>query len=101
MVVMAIKRKNKFLRKRFKKKTTKKKYTLHELIEQWTRAEVMARIAPINTSDATDYYMIKLKKEDAIRKLLYGMSGLVELGDYFKLPIGKKKHKKKKKRRLK
>jgi len=53
---------------------------LKELIEQWTRAEIMARHAPFSLSVAADYFNIKIQKENEIRKLLFDNDNLVELG---------------------
>lgn len=60
---------------------------LEQLIEQWTRAEVMARLGHINRPKACDYYSIMLDKIDEIRRLLYGTDDLTELGHRWKLPI--------------
>lgn len=51
-----------------------------QLIEQWTRSEIMARHAYLNNSDFVDYVGIKIEKEDEIRKLLFGTSDLIQLG---------------------
>jgi hypothetical protein len=53
---------------------------LYKLIEEWTRAEVMARIGPIGWPDCGDYHFEATKREDQIRELIYGTSNLVELG---------------------
>ena len=78
-------------KKKFKK--WKKKYTLHQLLEQWTRAEVLARLGLLGGEGFIDHYNIMLKKEDEIRELLYGTSDLVQLGNLWKLPIRKNKKK--------
>jgi len=50
------------------------------LIEQWTRAEIMARLAQFNNFEAANYFDIKIKKENEIRKLLFDTDDLVKLG---------------------
>lgn len=61
------------------KKTDRKK--LYKLLEEWTRAEILARHMPYNgTLEYADYFKISLEKEDEIRTLLYGSSSLVQLG---------------------
>lgn len=79
---------------------------LKKLVEQWTRAEVMSRSPAIGFPDYGDYFRIKLEKADEIRKLLYGTSDLIQLGEAFGLPVNprpvkrKKKKDKKKKRKI-
>jgi len=58
---------------------------LLELIEQWTRAEIMARLGQLGGSSSTDFAFIKIEKENEIRKLLYGTDSLVKLGDKWNL----------------
>ena len=58
---------------------------LLELIEQWTRAEIMARLGQLGGSSSTDFAFIKIEKENEIRKLLYGTDSLVKLGDEWNL----------------
>jgi len=50
------------------------------LIEQWTRAEIVARLVPFDNKNYTDYFQIKLNKENEIRKLLFDTDDLVKLG---------------------
>ena len=52
---------------------------LYELIEQWTRAEIMARLGQLGVS-SIDFAAIKIKKENEIRKLLFETDNLVILG---------------------
>ena len=54
---------------------------LHSLIEQWTRADVMARLGPLQ-NDAC-YAHTTVKKADEIRELVFGTSSLVELAEKF------------------
>ena len=53
-----------------------------KLLEQWTRAEIMGRHGPFETSDLSfiDFTLEHSKKEDEIRTLLFGTHNLVELG---------------------
>ncbi len=77
------------------KKEAKKILTL---IEQWTRAEVMARLGPFKSLEYADYYRIQTEKKDEIRRLIYDTDNLVELGNRWGL-LRKKLKKKKKKTR--
>jgi hypothetical protein len=52
-----------------------KKDQLRRLLEQWTRADVMARIGPL--AGDKHYCMDKINRENEIRELLYGTSDLV------------------------
>ena len=70
-------KKTKIKLKRYKK--------LKQLIEQWTRADVMSRLGRFDNLEFADYALIKLEKEDEIRKLLYKTSSLVELGFKWKI----------------
>ena len=54
---------------------------LIKLIEQWTRAEIMARFGRFDNLEFADYAVIKLKKEDEIRQLVFGESELVVLAE--------------------
>jgi len=67
-----------------RKKKVKK---LLKLLKQWTKAEVMSRIGVCKGMAFGDYYASHLDKEEAIRKLLYGTSDLVELGRKWELPL--------------
>jgi len=53
---------------------------IYSLIEQWTRAEILARHAPFSNFEAANYFEIKIQKENELRKLLFGTDDLVELG---------------------
>ena len=53
---------------------------LLELIEHWTRAEIMARHAPLIGLDFTNYVEAQIKKENEIRRLVFGVDNLIELG---------------------
>lgn len=52
-----------------------------KLIEQWTRAEIMARHGFARNFEFGDYAMIAIEKENEIREVLYGESDLVALGE--------------------
>jgi hypothetical protein len=57
---------------------------LCSLIEQWTRAEIIARHVPFNelkyNQEFVAYCNIQIDKKDEIRKLLFGTDDLVALG---------------------
>jgi len=61
-----------------KKKQAKK---LLKLLEQWTRAEIVARFGQFDNLEFADYYIIKIEKADEIRRFLYDTDNLVELGE--------------------
>lgn len=75
------------------------KTRLEKLIEQQTRAEIMARLGPVQSS--VDYFQTCLQKMDEIREQLFGSSNLVTLGVQWglitppKLKRSKKRTKKK------
>lgn len=58
---------------------------LKELIEQWTRAEIMARHAPFSNFEAANYFDIKIQKENEIRELLFNTADLIILGIEWKI----------------
>lgn len=51
------------------------------LIEQWTRAEIMARFGQLCNRGDICYAHIQIEKADEIRKLVYGTDDLVVLGE--------------------
>jgi hypothetical protein len=57
-----------------------KRKKLYALIEQQTRCEIVARFAPIGWQEYGDYGLLAIEKIDEIRKLLFGTSNLLELG---------------------
>jgi len=73
---------------------------LYELIEKWTRAEIMARFGEYSGLGFADYYQLKLDFENEIRRLVFKTDNIVELGEKWKLleterqKIRKKKRKK-------
>ncbi len=84
-----------------KKRKRKKKYTLHELLEQWTRAEVMARLGTLGGDSWQCFAHDMVELSDKIREKAFGTSDLVELAELFKLPINPRKKRRKKKKRRK
>jgi hypothetical protein len=61
--------------------TKKQAQKLVEMLEQWTRCDIIARHKDFgNTLGHADYYHDKLKLEDKIRTRLFGSCNLVELG---------------------
>lgn len=69
---------------------------LRQLVDQWTRADIMARFGPFRTLEYADWFRVKLEKEDEMRKLLFGTSNLVDIND--KLGLVKRKKMKKRKK---
>ena len=53
---------------------------IRNLIEQWTRAEIMARFGPLSRDDFIDYSQIQIDKENELRCLVFGTDDLVKLG---------------------
>lgn len=53
---------------------------LYRLLEQWTRAEIMARHGEFDNLGWEDYAIAEVQLRDKIRQHLYGASNLVELG---------------------
>lgn len=88
-----------------KNNITKKKATkLLNLIEQWTRAEIMSRFSDFPRCG--DFYATKLDKENEIRELVFDSSILLELAERWELVQegrnnGKEKSKKGKKSKIK
>ena len=73
-----------------------------ELIEQATRAEILARFGRFDNLEFTDWYMIRLKKQEELLEYIFGTSSLVELGHRWSLlkrtgELRRKKKKRKKK----
>lgn len=69
-----------------------------KLIEQMTRAEVVARLGEVHLREATDYYGAYLTKRDELLEYTFGTSSLPKLGRKWGL-LKKKKKKGKKKRK--
>jgi len=53
---------------------------MSKLIEQWTRAEIMARFGRFDNLEYANFAYIQIDKANTIRELLFGTSDLVELG---------------------
>ena len=53
---------------------------LYALIEQWTRAEIMARFGQVGGSGDICYAHLQVEIKDKIRKLVHGTDDLVVLG---------------------
>ena len=53
---------------------------LLRLIEEWTHAEIMARVGRFDNLEYADYFRTKLEKEDELRTFIFGTSNLIELG---------------------
>jgi len=80
----------------------RKSEALHilKLIEQMTRADVIARLGRFDNLEFADYAMISIEKRDELLEYLYDTSSLVELGNMWKLLKKKKKKKKSKQKSL-
>jgi hypothetical protein len=77
---------------------------IFKLLEEWTRAEIMARHGFARNLDFGDFYMEKLEIENQIRELIYGTSNLIRLGEEWGLlkpPMPDHVRKKKLKKRMK
>jgi len=70
---------------------------LLKLIEQWTRAEIMARLGRFDNLEYLDYAQIQLDKKDEIRQLVFGTSDILVLGDRWGLIKPKRRKKKRRK----
>ena len=64
---------------------------LLKLIEQWTRAEVMARLGRFDNLEFADYAMIQVRKKDEIRRLVFGTDDLVALSVKFGMKFKNRK----------
>jgi hypothetical protein len=60
---------------------TEKYKKIKKLINQQTRAEIMARFGQFNNLDFANYAYRKVELDDEIRVFLFGTSDLVELGE--------------------
>lgn len=81
--------------------TKKQAKKILQLLEEWTRCEILARHLPLQNMEFGDYTLQKHQLEDQIRTLVYGTDSLVELGIRWKLldDRGKTKHRKRRKGR--
>ena len=68
-----------------------------QLIEEETRAEILARFSPLGSSN--DFYKIKMDKRDELLRYLFDSDSHVELGYRWKLLRKNKKKKRRKKKR--
>jgi len=76
-------------------RTYNKYKKLRQLVDQWTRAEVMSRSPAIDFPEYGDYYATMLEKRDEIRKLMYGTSNFIEIGEKLGLPMDPTRKRKK------
>ena len=74
---------------------------VYDLIERINRAEICARLLPLSSQAAGDYFQLKLDLDDELRRFLYGTDDLMELGLQWGILESRKKKKKKKKKRKK
>ncbi len=80
-----------------KSETLQQRKELLGLIEQWTRAEIMARFGQFDNLEFADYAQIQLDKKDEIRQLVFGESELVVLADRWGLVKPKRNRKRRNK----
>lgn len=69
---------------------------LLQLIEQWTRAEIIARFGRFDNLEFALYAQIEREKRDEIRQLVFGESEMIKLADRWGLVKPKRRKKKKK-----
>ena len=50
------------------------------LVEQSTRAEILARLAPISFPKYGEWAMVKIDKDSELREYIFGTSNLIQLG---------------------
>lgn len=67
---------------------------LVKLVEQWTRAEIMARLGRFDNLEFADYAQIELEKRDEIRQLVFGESEIIRLAERWNLIKSKRRKKK-------
>ncbi len=79
------------------KKSQAKK--LLSLIEEQTRADIVARMVPFDNLGYADYALTAVQGIDNIRKYIYGTDNLVELADILNISLKRKKRKKKKRKK--
>lgn len=65
--------------------TKLKRKKLYKLLEEWVRYDIAARFAPIGWIGWGDCFREKLKREEEIRKLMFGVGTLLELGELWKI----------------
>ena len=82
---------NKMKTKTIPLKNYKKYRHLRDLVNQWTRAEVMARSPAVGFPECAEYDQSRRELEDQIRILLFGTSNLIEIGEKLGLPVHVKK----------
>lgn len=68
---------------------------LLKLIEQWTRAEIMARFGRFDSLEFGDYARVEIEKRDEIRQLVFGESELIVLAEKWGLVKSKRRKRKK------
>lgn len=72
---------------------------LLNLIEQWTRAEAIARYGEFDNLGFGDYAHYAVEKTDEIRRLVFGTDNLFDLGERWGILKPKEGRRKKKKRK--
>jgi len=67
---------------------------LLKLIEQWTRAEVLARFGRFDNLEFGDYALVQIEKKDEIRRLVFGTDDMVVLGERWGMLKSRQREKK-------
>lgn len=70
---------------------------LIKIIEQWTRAEIIARFGRFENLVYLNAVQTQIEKKDEIRELVFGTSDILILGDRWGIIKPKRRKKKKKK----
>jgi len=68
-----------------------------KLIEEATRAEVLARLGPYRFPEYANWFGVALEKREELLEYVFGTSNLVELGQHWKILDRTGKDRKKKK----
>ncbi len=68
-----------------------------KLIEEATRAEILARLGPYRFPEYADWFGISQEKREELLEYVFGTSSLVKLGEHWKIigRTGKVKRKRK------
>jgi len=56
-----------------------------KLIEEATRAEILARFGPYRFPEYADWFGVSLEKREELLEYVFGTSSLVELGKHWKI----------------
>lgn len=82
-----------------KTEALKQRKELLKLVEQWTRAEVMARFGRFDNLEFAQHAVWQIEKADEIRRLVFGTDDLVVLGARWGILEERKKEEKRRKKK--